>query len=476
MSNQNRREFLAEVALAGGMAGGLSTLKAEGLPARSGRRPNILLFFPDQHRFDWLGTTPGLPVRTPNLDRLGKRGVRFTRALTPSPLCAPARACLASGKSYGRTGVWNNRFNYPLKQTTFYSLLRASGYWVTVCGKLDLNKPDHNTGLDGKRYLKQWGFSDGINNLGKWDAVNAGAVTPTDPYMAYLHKRGLAKAYVAYMDKLRRARHAGTLPSPLPDDAYCDNWIARNGLKLMHRIPKGKPWFLMVNFAGPHDPWNVTRSMWGRWRGVQFPPPNGSDGYSAAVNNDIRRNYSAMVENLDRWLGVYIEELRKRGELENTLIVYSSDHGEMLGDHGLWGKSVPYQPAVGVPLIAAGPGVKPTGACDALVSTMDLAATFLDYGGVARPKEMDSRTFRPVLEGRTRHHRNWLASDLNTWRVSFDGKLKLIDGFDTTAPVHQRLASLPPAIANQPPLLFNLRRDPGENSSLACASQNGPQA
>lgn len=467
MSAQNRRKFLTSVALGSGVASVLPGLKASASPAVGRRRPNILFFFPDQHRFDWLGTTSGLPVRTPNLDKLGQRGVRFTRVLSPSPLCAPARACLASGKAYARCGVRNNGSDYPLNQTTFYSLLRAGGYWTTACGKLDLNKPDNDTGLHGKRFLKQWGFSDGINNLGKWDAVLNGAITPTDPYMAYLHKRGLAAMYVADMRKRSHARHADTWPSPLPEDAYCDNWIARNGLKLMQSFPKDQPWFLMVNFAGPHDPWDVTQEMWERWRGVKFPPPDGSDGYSQEVNNNIRRNYSAMVENIDRWMGVYLRNLEKRGELENTLVAYCSDHGEMLGDHDLWGKWVPYQPSVSVPLIMAGPGVKNYGPCDALVSTMDLAATFLDYGGVERPADMDSRSFRPLLEGQTNHHRDWLLSGLDLWRLSYNGRYKFIDRFDPTFPGRgKQVKRYSAAVRHQPPLLFDELKDPEENSSL----------
>jgi arylsulfatase A-like enzyme len=471
MSDQNRRDFLKA---------GSGMLLATSVQARSKEspalaaeqdhtaRPNILLFFPDQHRFDWLGTNPQLPVRTTNLDKLAQRGVRFRRALTPSPLCAPARACLASGKEYARCGVPTNfDRDYPLDQPTFYSGLRASGYWVTACGKLDLNKASQGTGVDGKHNLHAWGFSDGINNLGKGDAVRSGAVTPKDPYMAYLHERGLAAIYVADTRKRHHAGYAATWLSPLPDDAYCDNWIARNGLELMRRFPKGKPWFLAVNFDGPHNPEDVTREMAERWKGVKFPPPNGADGYSAEVNNAIRRNYSAMVENIDRWLGVYLQELAKRGELENTLVVYSSDHGEMLGDHGDWGKQVPYQPSVGVPLIVAGPGLNANVVSDALVSTMDLAATFLDYGAVTRPPEMDSRSLRPLLEGKTDHHRDWVLSGLGSWRLAYNGRYKLIDGFDPTARPGVLLKTpYSPSSTRRAPLLFDLQQDPGENTPL----------
>ena len=135
-------------------------------------RPNILFFFPDQHRYDWVGTNPGVPVRTPNLDTLGERGVRFTNAVCPSPLCAPSRACLAAGKEYDRCRVADNGVNYPLDQQTFYGLLRDTpgaggadpGYHVAGCGKFDLAKAMHDWGVDGKRLLPEWGFSDGVDN------------------------------------------------------------------------------------------------------------------------------------------------------------------------------------------------------------------------------------------------------------------------------------------------------------------------
>ena len=475
LNDRTRRHFLKTAGgmiLSAGMASpsdkSLVAFAAGEEPGRS-KRPNILLFLPDQFRYDWItGNANDIPARTPHLSRLATEGIWFRRAIVPSPLCAPSRACLASGKQYERCGVSSNEVDYPLEQPTFYSMLRASGYWTAACGKLDLNKPDDNTGLDGKRYLKAWGFSDGINSLGKIDAIVSGAVTPTDPYMAYLHKRGLATEYVAYMHRLLHAHNAGTSPSPLPENAYCDNWIGQNGLELMRHFPKGKPWFLIVNFAGPHSPWNVTRRMWERWQGVNFPPPNGPDGYSEAINNAIRRNYSAMGENIDRWIGIYLDRVRERGELENTLIVFCSDHGEMLGDHGLWGKSVPYQPSVSVPLIVAGAGVKKTGSSDVLVNTMDLTATFLDYAGVVRPGDMDSLSLRPVLEGKTSTHRQEVLSGLGPWRMVFDGRYKLIRGYNPKGRrwMHQWDPKEFIKPATEPLLLFDLEADPRENINL----------
>src|SRR5436190_22240058 len=102
------------------------------------RLPNFLFLLPDQYRYDWLGTNPALPLRTPHLDRLSAQGVRFTHATSPSPLCAPARACHASGRVYERCGVPNNKFDYPLDQSTYYQALRDAGYRVAGVGKFDL--------------------------------------------------------------------------------------------------------------------------------------------------------------------------------------------------------------------------------------------------------------------------------------------------------------------------------------------------
>lgn len=506
MSKRGRRDFLKT---ASGAVLSSCILPVEGvLPAVAGekrqgsrqtKRPNILFIIPDQHRFDWLGTNPHLPVRTPNLDKLGQRGVRFTQAACAAPVCAASRACMASGKAYERTGVPSNGVDYPLNEPTFYSMLRDSGYWTVTCGKIDLNKPDRDTGIDGKLHLKAWGFSDGVNCLGKGDAVAAGRVTPHDPYMAFLYDHHLAKIYIQDITKrgggggLART-YADTTPSPLPDYAYCDNWIGQTGLDLMNRFPKGKPWFMQVNFAGPHNPEDVTRDMWERWRNVNFPPPNGADGLSEEQNNNIRRNYSAMVENIDRWVGIYIQELEKRGELDNTLIVYSSDHGEMLGDHDRWAKQVPYQPSLCVPFIWSGPGVQRGVVNEAAVTTLDLPATFLDYAGVPRPSDMDSLSLRHVLEGRTKKNRAYVSSGLNSWRLTFDGRYKLIRGFDPKSGFMglspQQLKELEAGMRGQsrgargggalrelmthyrpvapgPILLFDLEADPLENLNLA---------
>ena len=160
-------------------------------------RPNILLLFPDHHRFDWLGVNPHLPLSTPFLDHLAAHGTRFTNAVCPSPLCAPSRACLAAGVDYTNCAVPDNGHDYPLASRTFYRMLRESGYHVMGCGKFDLHKASYTWGACGRGHLKEWGFSDGIDNEGKWDAIQSGNDTPRGPYMTYLESRGLREAHSA---------------------------------------------------------------------------------------------------------------------------------------------------------------------------------------------------------------------------------------------------------------------------------------
>ncbi len=453
--NEARREFLKTTSwLAGGVA--LSRLPmgayAQG---QNTKRPNILFFFPDQHRYDWVGTNPQVPVRTPCLDAMGNRGVRFSNAVCPSPLCAPSRACLAAGVEYSRCGVRNNQVDFPTDRQTFYHLLRDSGYQVMGCGKFDLNKKSKIRGIDGKEKLHLWGFSDGIDSAGKWDGVSRGLENISEPYLAYLDSRGLAKPHIDDFERRRGGKenrqYTVTEPTALPDDAYCDNWVAAKGLDLIAHSPNEKPWFLQVNFPGPHPPVDITRSMEQSVRGRTHPQPNRNTEFPPETHNLIRQNYSAMIENIDQWLGIYLDELEKRGELENTLIVFSSDHGEMLGDHDLWGKTKPHQPSVGVPLAIAGPGVVPQEESKALVSVMDLASTFLEAAGVETPEEMDSRSLGSVLRCEKKSHRDVLFSGLEGWREVRDSQYKLVVGWPE----------------EESTLLFDLLEDPLENRNLA---------
>ncbi len=440
------------------------------------RRPNLLLLLPDQHRWDFNPWNTQVPVQMPNLAQLAAHGVRFDQAIANCPLCAPARASLASGRSYGRCGVVDNRQDFPLDLPTFYQSLQASGYEVCGTGKFDLHKTTPRWNLDGSRLLSEWGFTRGIDNEGKRDGERTyTAHGPQGPYLAYLASLGLADAHSEDFSKRGVVGTSGdsmgeTFPTPLPDHAYCDNWIASNTIDVLSQLPEGKPWFCQVNFTGPHEPNDITQSMWDGCQGIDFPLPIDSTRHDADFHNRARQNYSAMLENIDARIGEILAAIEKRGELDNTVIVYSSDHGELLGDHDEWQKSRPWHSSIAVPLVVAGPGAAVGQTSSALVQITDLAATFLDFAAAAPLPDMDSTSFRPVLGDPSLQHRQRVFSALTNaaqqsgnagadenpkyvWDCIFDGRFKLVRQHG------QGLA----------PQLFDLDEDPSETTDIADA-------
>ncbi|QXD26093.1 sulfatase-like hydrolase/transferase [Opitutia bacterium ISCC 51] len=408
-----------------------------------------MFFIPDQFRVDWMGCASDLPVNTPNIDRLAAEGTRFTRAITPSPLCSPARACLATGMDFKNCGAPTIYDNLPLNRRTYYQSLRDSGYHVAGVGKFDLHKADLDWGVDGSMLLDEYGFSEGNDSEGKGDAIwsyrKEGVIK--GPYIKYLSDHGLLDKHLSMYE-----HSTGNLlfeaVTELPDEAYCDNWIAQNGLDRLQEFSKEQPWHLVVNFAGPHDPYDVTTTMREQWQDVDFPSPVDNDQDDPELILLRQQNYAAMIENIDSQIGRYLDLLEERGELENTVIIFSSDHGEMLGDHNRWQKSIWYGGSVDVPLVVSGAGV----GCQvsgALVSFHDIGATILDMAGAEPLPKSDASSFAPVLCGKSQIHRRVNKSALNDWKLISDGRFKLVlkEGED--------------------PLLFDLKTDPNETNNLA---------
>lgn len=297
-------------------------------------RPNILFVLTDQQRHDWVGSDPDVPVRTPNLDALGQRGVHFANAVCPAPLCAPSRTCLASGLEYDRIGIRRNE-DYPFERPTYYGCLRdEAGYETIGLGDIDLHMDSPTWGVDGTYALASMGFDEGIEIPGKRAMirtyrndlteservevddtgsqmppnVDPGENEPANAYIAYLRDRGLLEAYVEDMeerlfDDRPVSNFATTRPAPLPDDAYVDNWVGRHAFEFLRSAPRDRPWHLVVNFVGPHEPMDVTEEMHGWYRDpdVEFPGPVGSGcQLDSGTHQEIRRNYAAMCENIDR--------------------------------------------------------------------------------------------------------------------------------------------------------------------------------
>lgn len=423
-------------------------------------QPNFLFFFSDQHRGDWMPYDDAtrqrlgvgdLKLNMPNIRRLMHRGTSFSCAISPAPVCAPARACLASGRRYRSCRVYQNNTNYDTALPSFYGMLRDNGYFVTGTGKFDLNKGDLEWGD-----LKNIGFSVAQDSEGKMDAIWAVLQGKPGPYGKMLESVGWLEAYKEDMIN----RGGRDISTPIPDEYYADNWIGRKSCEMIKKLPKNQPWLMQINFSGPHDPWDITESMKYSMAGRVFP--DAADCDFPEKNQGVRQNYAAMIENIDKNIGRCIDALENQGMLDNTIIIYGADHGEMMGDHSLYGKSKPEQGSIHIPMVidASKYGRVIEKVNHTPVELQDLAATILDYAGIESGRLLESESLRPIVEGKTRCVREYAVSELITRnaRTPFDSFAAVTDG-------GWKLIMRP----GREDRLYNLRTDPFECDDMSGA-------
>ena len=407
-------------------------------------KPNLLFIMADQYRHDYLGSAGADFARTPNLDRIAARGVRFTQCTTNAPVCAPARIGLATGLQPSRLGALDNQSFLPRSVPTYYQRLRDHGYRVGCVGKLDLAKPDGWNGIRGDRpCVYGWGFTHPDEDEGKMHAGQS--PTPRGPYGFWLQERGLYQTfhedYIARRDKgwIRNASH----DSVLPTDAFEDVYIGRRAAEWLTSVPDDFPWHYFVSFVGPHDPFDPPTEYADRYRDAPMPlaisdtlggKPAWVRRRDMGLTPDeiavTQRQYCAAIEAIDDGVGRMLDALEHRGMLENTIIVFSSDHGEMLGDHGMYTKSLPYEGALRVPLIIAGPGVEARGTSNALVELIDVNPTLCELARLPSQADIDARSVAPVLRGESEVHRTETVSALRNFRCLRTEKVKYIDNYN----------------------------------------------
>jgi choline-sulfatase len=398
----------------------------------------------DQHRWDYFGAAGADFVHTPNLDRIAERGVRFTTCTTNSPVCAPARIGLATGLQPVRLGALDNAAYLPNSTTTYYQRLRGHGYRVGCVGKLDLAKPDGYNGRYGDRpSVYAWGFTHPEECEGKMHAGRS--PTPQGPYGFYLQERGLYQAFHEDYD----ARAAGgwvrdaSRDSVLPTDAFEDAYIGRRAAEWIEAVAQDFPWHYFVSFVGPHNPFDPPTEYADHYRDTPMPTAvvDSLEGKPDAVKKKARgltpeeievtrRQYCAATELIDDQIGLMLAALDARGMLDNTYIVYSADHGEMLGDHGLYTKSVPYEAALRVPLLIAGPGIESGRVSDALVELIDLNPTICELAGLPEQSQIDAKSVVPILRGEATAHRGETVSAIRDFRCIRTDRYKYIENYN----------------------------------------------
>lgn len=347
------------------------------------RPPNVIVIMTDELRRDTLGCYGHPQVQTPNIDALAARGLRFNAAYTPSPICVPARAAIATGRYVHETGHWCNAMAYNGHPDSWHHHLRDAGRDIPSIGKLHFRGPEDDTGL-----------SESIEPL----FVAGGE--------GWVH--GLLRDRDDLLDATGFARHIGP-----GDDAYTrydekvctatEDWLC---------TPRDAPFGLYVSFLRPHYPLTCPREFYDLYDPAQLPlpraraPKDGTDhpvlahmaracAYDAPFDDDMRRvavaSYYGLCSFVDHMVGRIVKVLEDTGQIDKTVLIFTSDHGECLGDRGLWTKMVMYEEAVSVPLIIAGPGITP-GLRHDPVSLIDLYPTVLELAGIDAPATPHARS------------------------------------------------------------------------------------
>ncbi|MCZ7645179.1 MAG: sulfatase-like hydrolase/transferase [Planctomycetota bacterium] len=430
-------------------------------------RPNLLLVMTDQQRADALGCAGGW-VRTPNLDALAAEGVRFAHAVTTTPVCVPARVSLATGHYPHVTGVWNNRdYALPPEYPTWMQAVRAAGYRTSLFGKTHLH-PHTGDLREREHLLRAYGLDD-IDEIGGPRASMRCGSHMTDAWQ----RAGLWEAYRADF-KERFAKKPWTVrPSPLGLEHYYDTYVGTQAARYLERYERKEPWCCWVSFGGPHEPWDTPEPFASMYDPAAMPKPAAAPADSAPrpqgeldlklarkpalTPGDVaamRANYAGNVTLIDEQIGRIFETIRKRGEWEKTVVVFTSDHGEHNGDAGLIYKSTFLDGPVRVPLIVRTPetaqGPRGGAVHEAPAEWIDAGATLVEAAGGTYARRQFAKSLLPAVHDGTIAHRADALSEISGETMLLTPEWKIAVNAE-----------------DRPYLLFDRRNDPAESKNLA---------
>ena len=363
-------------------------------------RPNILFLLADDQRPDTIAALGNDRIETPNLDSLVRQGMTFRRATCSYPICVVSRAEILTGMHGWQNGVDGmSRTGFRQNVTFWAETLQRSGYQTWYVGKWHTRGRPSHLGFGGVNGL----FSGGG---GKWwqEGQTDWKGFPITGYRGWVFQSADGR-------KKYPQRGVGVT-------ADISAKFADAAIELLRR-PAEKPWFMHVNFTAPHDPLFVPPGYEGKYNSARMEvPPNylpqhpfdhgnaaGRDEKlmhwprTRAAVADVLRVYYSVIDDLDRQIGRILQVLKETNQAENTLVIFSSDHGMAVGSHGLRGKQNMYEHTINVPLIVRGPGIRPGSKSDSQVYLRELYPTTCELAGVQVPKEVTARSFAGVLRG-----------------------------------------------------------------------------
>jgi len=455
----SRRKFLGTAAAAGMCSVALPESSSAAVK-KPQSKPNILWIMSDEHNQEVAGCYGNRIVQTPNIDSLAKRGITFDTHYCNSPLCAPSRLSLTAGKYISRVDVWGLASELPDADiASIPRVLNAAGYNSYLCGKQHYD------------YSRRYGFTEIGGNFNNW--YKTGVVRRRPP---------------TYLEQLRLSpRFADFHPGNHGSTVEHDTGVTAGAVDFLSKPDDtGKPFFLFVGYLAPHFPLIVPEEYWQRYRGkVGMPNIPTSFLDSLSLNYKVQRAgfeeigvpddtvrkgrelYYGLTSWLDTEIGKVLAALETQPEIaENTIIIYSSDHGENMGEHGMWWKNCMYEQSVRVPLVISWPkrwkgAQRRRGAS----SHVDLIQTIADIAGAKTPNDWNGDSMLPWMDHPHSSWKDYAVSEYYAHNTA-SGYVMSRAG-DWKYVYHTVMDKDHPAERE----LYNLSTDPNEFNNLAAMPQ-----
>ncbi|WP_460463988.1 sulfatase-like hydrolase/transferase [Arthrobacter pigmenti] len=437
-------------------------------------RPNILVICSDEHHPVMSGYRRHPYVKTPNLDALAEGGTYFTNAYCNSPVCVPSRMSFMTGKYAHEVGSWFLYIPLERSETTWSRRLREGGVTATMLGKLDMCGDYQDAGFSHHQILEY-----------------------RPAWTEYPRQTPFAPRLEGYVrpDKLAHIKNSGIRQPHLTDgrtghddrDGFWDHdrivtdW-AVDYLREKGKVGDEEPWALYVGLLYPHWPYCVPEEYFDQYFpdkvempfDASFPNENlhpalrhfqraqGTDGIR---DEDVRRTvaaYYGMITAMDAMIGRIIDELKAEGLYDNTYIIYTSDHGESLGEHGLFYKQCSYEGSVGIPLIVKGPDLPAGQVRDNPVSLVDLYPTVLDMAGLDVEPDRRGTSWLPLIRDEATARPEWVFAEHHGNFFKDSWYMIRLRDYKYTYYCHER------------PTLYNVHHDPHEMQDLAGDARYAP--
>ena len=418
------------------------------------RRPNILLIMTDQHSPHISGFAGNEDIDTGALDRLADQSTVFESAYCQSPLCVPSRMSLWSGKYPHRIDAWANQSALPENGITIPSWLAQHGYTTASVGKM------HFRGSEQMHGFQYRPFGDLVDS-----PVPCHQPDPPETVDGRSNNHAVG-----------RFPFAGA--SAIPETLHADTMVTIEGLSWLLDFASAdpdKPWFFCASYYRPHFPLTAPKRYIKKYLDKELPRPPLPDGYPDNLHPhdryivddfDLTRfsdeehrlalaSYYAALNYVDDRIGELLDGLQKAGCLDNTYIIYTSDHGDLAGEHGLWWKRSYYEASAGVPLLISGPDISSDQRVDTPVELVDLFPTLCNFAGIDGPEDIDGESLTSLLEGKPDDRQKRVARsellgghDKVRFRMIRDQRWKYVD------------------FPSDSPRLFDLENDPDETHDL----------